>query len=156
MSSTLILFIYLLHLHFLWVLCYISFLYFSFIFSVNVSIFLILSSSISWYVSKLNPLNANRTKWSNILKQFFGKLPTNCLSVFDHFVGLTIIRLTSNPQCPWQCCLMDGCYLSFIVQFVKCMLNLCAVTIFKTSYCFSLSKFWKIYFVTSIATPQLL
>ena len=27
-------------------------------------------------------------KWSNTLKQFVGKLPTNCLSVFDHFVGL--------------------------------------------------------------------
>ena len=37
-----------------------------------------------------NPLRANFTKWSNTLKQFFGKLPTNCLSVFDHFVGLTL------------------------------------------------------------------
>ena len=24
------------------------------------------------------------------LKQFVGKLPTNCLSVFDHFVGLAL------------------------------------------------------------------
>ena len=37
-----------------------------------------------------NPLSANATKWSNKLKQFFGKLPTNCLSVFDHFVGLAL------------------------------------------------------------------
>ena len=37
-----------------------------------------------------NPLSANFTKWSNILKQFVGKLPTNCLSVFDHFVGLAL------------------------------------------------------------------
>ena len=29
----------------------------------------------------LNPLSANITKWSNTLKQFVGKLPTNCLSV---------------------------------------------------------------------------
>ena len=36
----------------------------------------------------LNPLSANITKWSNTLKQF--KLPTNCLSVFDHFVGLDL------------------------------------------------------------------
>ena len=36
--------------------------------------------------SHLNPLSANPTKWSNTLKQFVGKLPTNCLSVFDHFV----------------------------------------------------------------------
>ena len=37
-----------------------------------------------------NPLSANPTKWSNKLKQFVGKLPTNCLSVFDHFVGLVL------------------------------------------------------------------
>ena len=36
----------------------------------------------------INPLSANFTKWSNTLKQFVGNLPTNCLSVFDHFVGL--------------------------------------------------------------------
>ena len=36
----------------------------------------------------LNPLNANPTKWSCSLKQFVGKLPTNSLSVFDHFVRL--------------------------------------------------------------------
>ena len=36
------------------------------------------------------PLSANFTKWSNTLKQFVGKLPTNCLSVFDHFVGLML------------------------------------------------------------------
>ena len=38
----------------------------------------------------VNPLSANATKWSNTLKQFAGKLPTNCLSVFDHFVGLVL------------------------------------------------------------------
>ena len=36
-----------------------------------------------------NPFSANLTKWSNTLKQFVGKLPTNYLSVFDHFVGLS-------------------------------------------------------------------
>ena len=45
-----------------------------------------------------NPLSANPTKWSNTLKQFVGKLPTNCLSVFDHFVKLALkeIRLFSR------------------------------------------------------------
>ena len=43
----------------------------------------------------LNPLNANSTKWSNTLKQFVGKLPTNCLSVFDHFVKLALKGLNS-------------------------------------------------------------
>ena len=36
------------------------------------------------------PLNASPTKWSNTFKQFAGKLPTNCLSVSDHFVGLAL------------------------------------------------------------------
>ena len=35
-----------------------------------------------------NPLSANPVKWSNTLKQFVGKLSTNCLSVFGHFVNL--------------------------------------------------------------------
>ena len=38
--------------------------------------------------SNLNPLSAKPAKWSNTFKQFVGKLPTNCLSVFDHFVAL--------------------------------------------------------------------
>ena len=37
-----------------------------------------------------NPLRANSSKWSNILKQFVGNLPTNCLSVSDHYVGLAL------------------------------------------------------------------
>ena len=41
-------------------------------------------------ISQLNALSANPTKWSDTLKQFVGKLPTNCLSVFDHFVGLAL------------------------------------------------------------------
>ena len=36
----------------------------------------------------IKALSANPTKWSNTLKQFVGKLPTNCLSVFDHFMNL--------------------------------------------------------------------
>ena len=42
---------------------------------------------------KFNPLSANPTKWSNTHKQFVFKLPTNCLSVFDLFVGLALKRL---------------------------------------------------------------
>ena len=38
----------------------------------------------------INPLSASFTKWSNTLKQFIDKLATNCLSVFDHFVRLTL------------------------------------------------------------------
>ena len=44
----------------------------------------------------LNPLSANTTKWSNTFKQFVGKLSTNCLSVFDHFVGLALKRVKNK------------------------------------------------------------
>ena len=37
-------------------------------------------------------------KWSNTSKQFVAKLLTNCLSVFDHFVGLAlkVLKLLQN------------------------------------------------------------
>ena len=35
-----------------------------------------------------NPLSVNLRKWSNTLKQ--DNLPTDCLSVFDHFVKLAL------------------------------------------------------------------
>ena len=38
----------------------------------------------------VNPLSAKLRKWPNTLKQFVGNLPTNCLSVFGHFVGLAL------------------------------------------------------------------
>ena len=41
----------------------------------------------------ISPLNTNPIKWSNTLKQFVAKLPTNCLIVFDHFVGLALMEL---------------------------------------------------------------
>ena len=54
-------------------------------------LFLILTSiNVKVFVPSFNPLSANFTKWSNTLKQFVAKLPTNCLSVFDHFVGLAL------------------------------------------------------------------
>ena len=44
----------------------------------------------------LNPFSANFTKWSDTLKQFVGNLPTNCLSMFDHFVGLALKGLKNG------------------------------------------------------------
>ena len=41
-----------------------------------------------WDIWSINPLNANSRKWSNTLNQFVGKLPTNSLSMFDHFEGI--------------------------------------------------------------------
>ena len=48
------------------------------------------------YKVNLNSLYANITKWSNTLKQFVGSLPTNCLSVFDHFMGLALKGLSRD------------------------------------------------------------
>ena len=48
------------------------------------------SNCLSNFFLKINPLRANPTKWSRTLKQFVDNLPTNCLSVFDHFVGLAL------------------------------------------------------------------
>ena len=42
-----------------------------------------------------NPLSANLTRWSNTLT---GCQPTNCLSVFDHFVGLALKGLIISLQ----------------------------------------------------------
>ena len=49
----------------------------------------------------LNFLSANPTKWSNTVKQFLGSLPTNCLSLFDHFVKLALkgLRVSQNIFC---------------------------------------------------------
>ena len=51
---------------------------------------------VRWHIirhTRINPLSANFPKWSNTLKQFIDKLCTNCLSVFDLFVGLALKEL---------------------------------------------------------------
>ena len=45
-----------------------------------------------------NPLSAKFIKWSNTLKQIVGKLPTICLSVFDHFSGLAFKGLINEEE----------------------------------------------------------
>ena len=49
----------------------------------------------------LTYFSANFTKWSNKLKQFVGSLPTNCLSMFDHFVRLVLKGLTYFNVAHW-------------------------------------------------------
>ena len=52
------------------------------------------------FLQKLfNPLSANPTKCLNTLKQIVSRFLTNCLSAFDHFVGLVPKGLNStfNP-----------------------------------------------------------
>ena len=64
------------------------------------------TSSLKW----INPLSTNPTKWSNTLKQFVGKPPTN-LSVFDHFVGLALKGLTACFSA-----IVHGSVFSFVYQ----------------------------------------
>ena len=50
----------------------------------------------------VNPLSTNITKWSNTLKQFISKSPTNCLTVFDNFVGFALKVLGSGISVLFQ------------------------------------------------------
>ena len=47
-------------------------------------------SAVNTRYFRFKPLNANPIKWLNTFEQLVGKLPMNCLSVFDNFVGLAI------------------------------------------------------------------
>ena len=85
----------------------------------------------SFICGKFNPLSTNITKWSNTLKQFVAKLSMNCLSVFDHFVGLALKGLICGfhelllpncylvlPGCVWDWSIFT-CYLIFhVIRFV--------------------------------------
>ena len=62
---------------------------------INVTFLAIILSNTLFFCK---PLSANPKKWSNTLKQFVGKLPTNCLSVFEHFAGLALKGLTNYNQ----------------------------------------------------------
>ena len=62
-----------------------------------------------------NPLSANITNWSNTLKQFVAKLPTNYLSVFDHFVGLALKRFIKFCKLIWLSFANETLSLSFFV-----------------------------------------
>ena len=73
--------------------------------------------------SCLKPLTAKPTKWSNKLKKIRRQQPTNCLSVFDHTVGLAFNPLSANPT-KWSNTLKQfvGC-LSVFDHFVKLVLK---------------------------------
>ena len=49
-----------------------------------------ISQNVQDFTTVFNPISANPTKCSYTLKQFVGNLPTNCLSVVDHFVGMAL------------------------------------------------------------------
>ena len=54
------------------------------------------------HLKTMNPLSAKPTKCSNTLKHLVGKLPTNCLSLFDHLLGLALkgLKLSSIKNSP--------------------------------------------------------
>ena len=62
-----------------------------------VNLKVLVTSKRGWDYSEfqINPLSANPTKWSYVLKQLVGNLAKNCLSVFDHFVKLALKGLNS-------------------------------------------------------------
>ena len=65
-------------------------------------------------------LSANPTQWANTIKQFVGRKPTNCLSVFDHFVGLALKGLTQFlPMFPSFWYLEGIIYLVRLQNFPK-------------------------------------
>ena len=64
-----------------------------------------------------NPLSTNPTKWSNTLKQFVDNLPTNCLSVFDHFVTSALEGLSLVFDKIWN----SYCHLFALTDVAWCI-----------------------------------
>ena len=101
---------------------------------------------LNYFKEKLffNPLGTNPTKWTNILKQFVVKLPTNCLSVFDHFMKLAlkgliisntfIIKLGSWKQVD------QGVSVSYMTLLIAFFTNVFAI---------KLRSFWRNYYERS-------
>ena len=87
-------------------------------------------------VPVLNPLNANPTKLSNTLKQFVGNLPTNCLSVFDHFMKLALKGLSYQKNVLF---LLLGIYL-FVTKKLRVFAENIGIKVSAlptTFYCYS-------------------
>ena len=57
------------------------------------------TASMQEFTDTINPLSTNPTKWSNT-PTIRRQMPTNCLSVFDHFVRLALKGLMLVSSCP--------------------------------------------------------
>ena len=108
-----------------------------------------------WEIMPFNSLSPNLTKWSNILKQSVGKLPTNCLSVFDHFVGLASKGLTRVVFFSFLFFMILKFKISkadsdkFCIEQYFCLksgVQLCKIHIIVDIYTGILRKFWKQFF----------
>ena len=101
----------------------------------NIEMWLCITCVKQW-LKTVNLLSTNPTKLSNILKQFVGKLPTNCLRVYYDFVGLALEGLNIFPKSfiidVWQgsvyasdsCCFSYGKILDL---FVYCSRSSCKI-----------------------------
>ena len=67
----------------------------------------------------VNSLSANATKWPNTLKQFVGKLPTNCLSMFDHFVKLALKGLITFQNILQRHLCLYHCNFACVAAYLK-------------------------------------
>ena len=79
----------------------------------------------SFSKASVNPLSKKLTKWPNTLKQFVGNLPTNCLNVFGHFIGLAIKGLNSSSSKPSSTVTMNRKTLIFSNHFKLSQRNQC-------------------------------
>ena len=70
------------------------------------------------------PFNTNSTKLSNRIKQFVGNLPTNYLSVFDHFMGLALKGLTLPVPIPDEELLLSH-FCGAVISFMKALQSSC-------------------------------
>ena len=60
---------------------------------------------------------SNPTKWSNTLKQFVDNFPTNCLSVFDHFMGMVLKGLILSKTTVNENVFTKGKYFKMKIMF---------------------------------------
>ena len=65
----------------------------------------------------LNSLSTNPTKSSNTLKQVVSNLPTDCLSVFDHFVKLALKGLNLFATSSYLLLSLFAMFLSMVITF---------------------------------------
>ena len=97
------------------------------------------SGNVLWekYLSKrsrINPLSAKFIKWSNTLKQIVGKLPTICLSVFDHFSGLALQGLNILVH---DVINLLYCFFMFLYQHESLFLSNCPDNFTLTNHIFT-------------------
>ena len=92
---------------------------------------------------KLNPFSVNPTKWPNTLKQFVGKLQTNCLCVFGHFVNLALKRLSFtefSSKIHWNTRFAASHIFHRFTQSIKFFWLHCRTDVWKMWFTFKIKK----------------